>query len=415
MVLDIEEVEQSFAEISPRLDELTMVFYTDLFSTHPELRPLFQNVDLVRQRRKLAAMLTLIVTNLRRMDVLVPALRSLGARHRAYGATDESYTWTEESLLRSLERTAGECWDERTQRAWAGAIGLVTEELRVGHAAGEATGDQHDDLDLLMEIASNPALAFQRNSLFAGYVEKKKIDHEMDLARTVQQNLIRRDFPSIQGYSFSMQYEPATQVGGDYFDWFKADDDHICFVLGDVAGKGVPGALVMCRLSGAARAVLATEQDVARAVSALNAHMCDGMVGGRFITLACLQLDLRTHRYTLANAGHHPPLVRRSSTDAAYVGHDQAGMPIGIDRSAVYESVEQSLEPGDSLILFTDGINEAIGPGGELYGMERIQACALATEDPGRIGAELLEDVRRFGGGRPQSDDLTILTIARQA
>jgi serine phosphatase RsbU (regulator of sigma subunit) len=358
-------------------------------------------------------MLTLVVTNLRRMDVLIPTLHSLGARHTAYGATDESYAWVAEILLRCLRTVAGEAWNEATEQAWWGAIGLVTEEMKVGQAAGTDQPAEGEDLDMLMEIASNPALAFKRNSLFSSYVEKKKTDHEMELARAVQQSLIRLDFPSLADYRLSALYEPASQVGGDYVEWIMDTDDHICFSFGDVAGKGVPGALVMCRLSGAAHALLATERDVARAVTMLNAHMCQGMTGGRFVTFALLRLDLRAHRYTLANAGHLPPLLRRADGTAEYHGHDQAGLPIGIDPSVEYASVEGTLEPGDSLLLFTDGVSEALGANGELYGMERARLCASSTADPTVIGSRLLDVVRQFSGGRPPSDDLTILTISR--
>ncbi len=235
----------------------------------------------------------------------------------------------------------------------------------------------------------------------------------MGLAREVQQKLIRLDFPSVADYQISASYEPAKQVGGDYLEWIMDDDDHICFLFGDVTGKGVPGALIMCRLSGAARALFAGEIDVARAATLLNTQLCDGMPSGRFVTLALIRLDLRRHRYTFANAGHLPPLRRHADGTASYLSHDRSNLPIGIDPSVEYESVEGTLEPDDSLILFTDGVNEAIGPNGELYGMDRLRTCVSGITDPARIGSTLLGDVRRFVAGRPQSDDLTILTISR--
>jgi serine phosphatase RsbU (regulator of sigma subunit) len=137
------------------------------------------------------------------------------------------------------------------------------------------------------------------------------------------------------------------------------------------------------------------------------------MPSGRFVTLALIRLDLRRHRYTLANAGHLPPLLLRADGTASFLGHDATGVPIGIDPSFAYESVEGTLEPGDSLVLYTDGVNEALGPDAELYGMDRLRACVSGITDPDQIGSTLLEDVRRFVAGRPPSDDLTILTISR--
>ena len=116
--LDIDRIESSFDAITPKLDDLATLFYSDLFARHPEAKPLFKHVDLISQRRKISAMLTLIVTNLRRMDVLVTVLRTLGGKHQIYGATPESYEWVEDSLLRSIEtstfgpKTSGtECSD----------------------------------------------------------------------------------------------------------------------------------------------------------------------------------------------------------------------------------------------------------------------------------------------------------------
>jgi serine phosphatase RsbU (regulator of sigma subunit) len=417
MAIDIEQLERSFATLSPRLDELTMLFYTELFGTHPEIRPLFARVDLVRQRRKLAAMLTLIVTNLSRMDILVPALRSLGERHIAYGALPEHYAWTEEALMRSLARALGDAWDAPTERAWAGAIALVTAEMQEGAAtianAGPTAGVQSEDLDLLMEIASNPALSFGQNSLFASYIEKKQTDHEMTLARTVQQSLIPPAFPDVPGYRFAASYEPAKQVGGDYYDWVMPDEEHVCLVFGDVSGKGLPGALIMCRLAGAVRALLSAPHEAEHVLPSINAQLCDRMPAGRFITLAFLEIHLPTHRVTLANAGHLPPLLRRPDGSSTLLAQDVAGIPVGIERTATYGVFRQTVEPGQAIVLYTDGVTEAVGTDRQQYGVERLRTCVASAGDPTDIGPALLRDVHGFASGRPQHDDLTVLVIAR--
>ncbi len=415
MHLDIDQIEKSFAGISSKLDELTMMFYSDLFTRHPELKPLFGNVDFVRQRSKLAAMLTLVVTNLRHMDVLVSALRSAGAKHVSYGATAESYAWTEESWLRSLEHVSGDDWDEGIARSWAGAIGLVVAEMKAGAAPDAAPSQsgatQGGDLDLLMEIAAVPSLSFHRESLFSAYIEKKKSDYAMDLARSVQQSLIPQDHPTAPGYSFSAFYEPAEQVGGDYYDWIH-DGRGIYFIFGDVTGKGFPGALIMCRLAGTAKVVMAVEKDVARALTAINEHMCDRMPAGRFVTLALLHLDLQTHRFALANAGHLPPVLRKRDGTTSFL-ECASGLPVGIERDMSYTMEEGEMAPGDTLVLYTDGVDEAVGPGKEMYGTERLQSCVSSMTQSDDVGLQLLTDVRRFVDGYPQSDDLTILTISR--
>lgn len=417
MALDIEQIEASFAAISPKLDELTMAFYSDLFDTHPEMEALFGSVDLVRQRRKLAAMLTLIVTTIRRMDVLVSTLRALGAGHVAYGATPENYRWVETSLLGAMRRVAGDLWTKDMEQAWRTAIGLVSREMQAGAAQHTKAGDrqvpQTTDLDLLMEIASNPLLSFERNSLFASYVEKKKTDHEMMLARSVQQSLIPSGFPAVAGYEFSASYEPAAHVGGDYYDWIMPDADHVCFLVGDVSGKGVPGALIMCRLAGAARALLSTDSDTTRALGRINSHLCDRMPGGRFVTLACLCLHVPSHRFTLVSAGHLPAVHRKADGAASYVDHAATGFPVGIEQDASYQAVEGIFELGDSLVLYTDGVSEAMDPEGSQYGMDRLRHAVASANHPAAAGAALLSGVRDFVQGRAASDDLTILTISR--
>lgn len=417
--MDIARLQESFEYISPRLDELTMMFYSHLFSTHPETKPFFKHIDLMTQRRKLAAMFTLIINNLERMEVLVAALKALGENHIAYGATEESYEWVETSLLHSLKIVFADQWDGKTSEAWTGAIQLVSNQMQKGASgdddsqAGPSSKVTSDDFDLLMEIASNPLLSFHKDSLFSTFLHKKKSDHEMALAHTVQQSLIPTDFPTIDGYVFSGAYEPATKVGGDYYDWLMPDDENLYVLFGDVSGKGVPGALIMCRLAGIAQALLAVHADATEALTAINQHMCDRMPTGRFITLALLHINLTSHRYKLVNAGHQPPLYRKADGSAQFLSYDGSGIPIGIARDAVYKHTEGTLASGDTLVLYTDGVDEALNPNEKMYGMDRLCVCVSSAHEPSTLADDLLQDVRDFTAGRPQSDDVTIVAVSR--
>lgn len=416
-VLDIELIEKSFAVISPGLDELTMMFYSDLFTKHPEMKRLFARVDLMHQRRKMAAMLTLIVTNLRRMDVLVAALRSLGAQHVAYQATPESYAWVQESLLGGMQHVAGDAWDDATASAWASAIELVSTEMQAA-VSDEPAGIKRDagareDLDLLMEIAANPALSFEKDSLFSTYIQKKRSDHEMRLARMVQQDLIPKDFPTIDGYRFHSIYEPAMEVGGDYFDWLMPNDDVLYVLFGDVSGKGVPGALMMCRLAGIAQALLATQPSPTAAMTAINRHMCDRMPAGRFITAALLQVNLTSHRYTFVNAGHQPPVYIKRDRAPEFMATSSSGLPIGIEESAQYTSVSGTFTQGETMLLYTDGVDEASNPQGLMYGMDRLLAALAAAHGADDITLAVLNDMDEFTRGRPRRDDVAMIAITR--
>lgn len=416
MRIDISKVENSFEKISPRLDELTMFFYSSLFSEHPDLRDLFSNIDLIRQRRKLAAMLTLIVTNLRRMDVLIPTLRLLGEKHIKYEANIENYGWVENILLESIEKISGDNWDDKIASAWAAAIGFVTNEMITGAEKEynkQSQPQDSDDMEILMEIASNPSLSFQRQSLFNSYIEKKKSDHEMNLARDIQQNLIPQDFPNADRYLFKASYQPASEVGGDYYDWIHIDNDNLCFFLGDVSGKGIPGALIMSRLSGAARAILTVSSDTTAVLTSINSQLSDRMPDGRFVTLACIKLNLLSNEYILENAGHLLPILRRTNGSSEFIGDKITGIPIGIDNNTSYKTQKGTLKPGESLVLYTDGISEAMTTNGNQYGMDRLLTCVADITDPATINNQLLNDVIDFAGGRPQNDDIAILTICR--
>lgn len=417
MTKDIELINESFAEISPRIDDLTLAFYTRLFSAHPETKPLFQSIDLIRQRRKLAAMLTLVVTNLSRMDVLVPVLRELGASHVRYGATVESYGWVKDALISSLASIAGNGWTPPVESAWCAAIDIVCREmLQGGERAQPAVLDlQSEEVGLLMEIASNPLLSFKADSLFASYIEKKTNDQEIRLATEVQQSLIPEDFPIIDGYGVEAVYLPAMQVGGDYYDWVMPNDNRLQLAFGDVSGKGLSGALIGCRLFGIARSVLATELDTSAAVKSLNAHMTHRMPSGRFITFAVLSVDIKTHAYQLTNAGHPAPLIRKSNGEISFLDtHSAGGIPIGIDADAPYGQYTSELEPGDSLTFYSDGITEAGGNRGELFGSDRLLDAAAACEHPEAMSQTIVDHVHHFTRGHSQSDDISVLTLLRK-
>jgi serine phosphatase RsbU (regulator of sigma subunit)/hemoglobin-like flavoprotein len=416
MSIDIDLIEKSMVAIEPKLDELTMTVYINLFDAHPEARAFFEGIDLARQQKKLAAMLALIVTNLRQMEVLLSVLSELGARHIDYGTAPEHYPWVHDALMKSLEKVAGEHWNAETGQAWSDAIMLIAQQMLEGAARpgefSQADDSMNEDLSLLMEIAGNPSLSFERNSLFAGYIEKKKTVHEMQLAKAVQQSLIPREFPRAQGYEFCSAYAPAMEIGGDYFDWIVNSDGRINFVFGDVSGKGVAGALIMCRLSGIARAILSDESDMAVALNKINRQISFRMPGGRFVTLVVLSIDPKTHRYSLANAGHPSPLYH-TNDGCRFLESDRGGIPVGIEESQEYEAIEGKLASGDSLVLFTDGVTEANSPGKQQYGMDRLKALTCPACGNMDIAKVLLEDVRVFQKHLPQSDDISILSISR--
>jgi sigma-B regulation protein RsbU (phosphoserine phosphatase) len=274
---------------------------------------------------------------------------------------------------------------------------------------------KQEDLELLAVVAGQAAISYETARLMQSYVEKQKQDNEMSIARDVQLALLPTELPNAEGYEFYASYDSAQAVGGDYYDAFVLGDDKICLSFGDVAGKGVPGALIMSRMSSVVQSTVRHVHEVGAAIDAINAHMCDSAVEGRFVTYVLVMIDLKTHEMTLANAGHMSPLLRKpDGTVEEVIEEDLCGPPIGVVEEYPYDVVKRVLNPGETVVIVTDGVDEAQNAAGELYGKERvIEFIANASPKADELGKMLLADVRRHAAGHPQNDDITIMTFGR--
>ena len=270
------------------------------------------------------------------------------------------------------------------------------------------------DLELLNAVAGQATISYENARLANSYAEKQKQDSEMNIANGVQQALLPSDLPEVDGYEFYASYDAAQAVGGDYYDVIQLSPTKVCVSFGDVAGKGVPGALIMSRMSSVVQATMRFTDNVDEAIEAINRQMCHNMVEGRFVTYLLIIIDLETHNMSLVNAGHMSPIIRKPDGSVEEFNEDAIGIPIGIMDDFPYSSVERVLEMGETVLLITDGVDEAMNPNGDLYTKERVleftkNASATAEE----MGRELLQDVRRHANGRAQNDDITIMTFGR--
>ncbi|MCH9655278.1 MAG: SpoIIE family protein phosphatase [Planctomycetes bacterium] len=274
---------------------------------------------------------------------------------------------------------------------------------------------QEEDLDLLMSVAGQAALSYESARLMTSYMAKQKQDNEMDIARGVQQGLLPSSVPEVDNYEFFASYDSAQAVGGDYYDIFELPEDKIGLSFGDVAGKGVPGAMIMSRMSSCVQNTMRFVHEVGPAVEAINDHMCDSAVEGRFVTYVLAILDTRKHHVSLVNAGHMSPMILKPDGSIDEFPEESIGMPIGVMEGFPYEVVERDLAPGEIVVLFTDGVDEAMNPAGELYTLDRMREFLKANREKNaaELGQALLADVRRHADGRPQNDDITIMTFGR--
>ncbi len=274
----------------------------------------------------------------------------------------------------------------------------------------------NDDLDLLLAVAGQAALTYESARLLTSYMQKQKQDSELDIARGVQRALLPDVLPEVDGYQFYASYDAAQAVGGDYFDCFMLSDDKVCISFGDVAGKGVPGALIMSRMSSVVQSTMSFTEDVGEAVAAINNQMCHKMVEGRFVTYVLAVLDLKKHEITLVNAGHMSPLIRKPDGTVDAFDDDAIGVPVGIVEDYPYETVSRAILPGETIVLITDGVDEAMNPEGTLYTKQRvIDFVANGSSSAEELGRALLADVRRHANGREQNDDITIMTVGRNS
>jgi serine phosphatase RsbU (regulator of sigma subunit) len=267
---------------------------------------------------------------------------------------------------------------------------------------------RQEDLDVLV---SATILASRAIDLARVHQERR----DLEAATQIQTSFLPTERPRVEPLEFFDYYSPARHIGGDYYDYIPLPGNRLAVALGDVSGKGVPAALLMARLSAAARFCLASDANVPAAVRQLNTVLTRPGTADRYITFVVAVLDLNNFTLTLVNAGHMPPLLRRAEgQDPEDLGDAIVGLPLGVvDRP--YEEMVLALEPGDTVVLYTDGVTEARNPKGELYGPERLRAAlGLGPLDVQALGTHLLADVRTFAAGRPQSDDLTLVCFRRR-
>jgi phosphoserine phosphatase RsbU/P len=280
---------------------------------------------------------------------------------------------------------------------------------------------KEDDLHLLTIVANLASVVVEKAKLHETVIHRETERKEIELARAVQLGFLPQTFPEIAEYEFYSHYSPAQSIGGDYYDYIHLPNGKLGVVLGDVAGKGVPAALLVAKLSSEVRFCLLTESDPAKAVRLLNEQMIRGGVGDRFVTLAAAVLDPKNHKLTVVNAGHMSPRLLRAETGALSdaISTEATGFPIGVVPEFEYQSVTLTLAPGDIVTIFTDGVTDAMSPSGELFGAEGVNRYLTLGEEattllgPRRTGEKMVQAVRRHASGRPQNDDIALVCFGR--
>jgi CHASE2 domain-containing sensor protein len=247
---------------------------------------------------------------------------------------------------------------------------------------------------------------------FVRDMQRRAQEQELAVARRIQQGLLPKDVLRVNGVEVAGVNLPCFAVGGDYFDYFPMADGRIALAIADVSGKGVPAALLMSNLQAIFRAECARGASVALVPEQANKQLMESMAGNsKFVTFFYGALDAEARRMCYSNAGHNPPLVVRA--DGTIEELSTGGLLLGVFPLATYDVGEVALEPGDVVVLFTDGVTEAESSRQGLYGDERLHALVrrVRTQSAKEIGEEICRDVERYSHGLHQSDDVTIVIV----
>jgi serine phosphatase RsbU (regulator of sigma subunit)/pSer/pThr/pTyr-binding forkhead associated (FHA) protein len=287
-----------------------------------------------------------------------------------------------------------------------GVIQIVTRD--------DARAFSEEDLDLLSSLATQASMAIENARLHEEHVLRRELERDLEFATQVQLGFLPKSRPNLPGYSFADYYEAALSVGGDYFDYLSLPDGRVAMAIGDVAGKGMPAALLMARLYSSTRFQLLTKKTIEEAVSGLNEEISSSGLGHRFITFLMMVIDPHRHSLTLVNAGHLPPLLRSTGGGVTTIARETASLPLGIMPELTYQSATIPIAPGDTVLAYTDGVTEAMDQNREIYGVERL--TKLYAGCSGTISEtieRIVEDVEGFTGDLSSRDDTCIIAVHR--
>jgi sigma-B regulation protein RsbU (phosphoserine phosphatase) len=282
----------------------------------------------------------------------------------------------------------------------------------------KGTPFSQSDFVVFKSIAEQSAFALYNAIIYSEANEKKRLDHDLQIARDIQRVLLPDEPPVINGFEITGINIPAKQVSGDYFDYIKVDDKRLGVAIADVSGKGVPASLIMAICRSTLRSQAVGNPSPADVLSKVNRQLYPDIKEDMFISMAYVVLDHAHGGVTMARAGHDAPLLYKHAAQEI-TRLKPPGMVVGIDSGNVFDRLTGDfavpLERGDCLVLYTDGVTEALDSNGDEFGVERmIQGVqASAGDSASAIVTRVIDDVRSFVGSQPQNDDITLIAIRK--
>jgi phosphoserine phosphatase RsbU/P len=273
-----------------------------------------------------------------------------------------------------------------------------------------------DDLEVLLSVTATAGQALEYAAAHQAKLHLDRRERELATAREVQLHFLPQTPPEIPGYRFFGHYASAEEVGGDYYGYQELSDGRTAISLGDVSGKGISAALIMARLCSEVRYRLATAASVRDGFHQLNEEFAKPENDTWFVTFVLCTLDNQSHLLSLYNAGHMAPICRRAADgQIEELGEENIGPPLGCSQGIDYDPCTVDLQPGDLVLIYTDGISEAMNADHELYGRSRLlEAVRRAPERLEDLCVWILEDVKRFTQQQPQNDDICLIGFQRE-
>jgi sigma-B regulation protein RsbU (phosphoserine phosphatase) len=273
---------------------------------------------------------------------------------------------------------------------------------------------RREDINLLNVLANQGAVAIENARMVQEVIEKERMEEELSIARDLQVSMLPAECPHVAGFQIAAYSLAAREVGGDFYDFIDMGSDRLGLVIGDVTGKSVSGALVVSASRSVFRMLSEEEATLAERMMRANRRMKKDLLAGMFVALLYAVLDSAAKTLALCSAGQAQP-VRRQSVSAGAELIETRGdtFPLGILDEAEYEETVLSLSSGDVIVLYTDGIVEAMNPAGEIFGFDRLLETVGASSGASAeaLLQEILARVNSFAAGALQHDDLTVIVI----
>jgi phosphoserine phosphatase RsbU/P len=271
-----------------------------------------------------------------------------------------------------------------------------------------------EELEMLITISSSVAVALDTAKMHKIILQKETLERDLKLAKEVQESFLPEELPLIETYQFDALNQPALEIGGDFYNFFKLPENKLGIVLGDVSGKGISASLFMARLTSDLQYYTLLHPEPRVLLTQINKILCERAKRGMFVTLVYILLDTEENQIKIANAGHMPPIY--SDDECTHLlGHDsKKGLPLGIIPDAEYEQETFELKKNSSITIYTDGVIEAKNYKGELFDIKRlINVIETQSCDPQLIVKAIINAVDKFTLTEGRSDDLTLLAFSR--